>query len=56
MPLFFDLRVVFDMHGELDYANAVVLREDEDTNESYAKRTKFFLMACILGLLEEEEI
>lgn len=46
-----EIRVFFE-NGEKDLANVVIIREDNDTNESYRKRTKLFHMACVLGLLD----
>jgi hypothetical protein len=46
------LRIVFEADG-FEAANAVVLREADDTDQRHIWRTRLFRMACAIGLLEE---
>jgi hypothetical protein len=48
-----EMRVMFETDGEGDYSNAIVIREAEDTARGYALKSKMFLMACVIGLLDE---
>ncbi len=52
MTLPLDLHVVFETNGEGDVANAVVLREMDESDEQYFWRVKIFFMACAIGLFE----
>lgn len=45
-------RIVFEA-DIADHANAVVLRESDDTDQRHVWRTKLFQMACAIGLLDE---
>jgi len=49
-----EIRVLFEKDRDTDYANAVVIREAEDTNANYIFKTKMFLMACVMGLLDQQ--
>jgi hypothetical protein len=48
-----EIRVLFEIANTC--ANAVVIRNIDETDYSYVLRTKIFQIACILGLLEEPQ-